>query len=264
MKRDIRDVRKSIAKRKQVRGLNGKEEQKTIHPSHVSYLQEEERHGYMPFTTGEPDPTRAKDGKLVSTLLVQSVCAAVLFLGVATLFRSDVEFLEKPKLWAERTLTEDFQFATVNSWYEDKFGEPLTFLPNDQAQAPLPAQSSDTYALPVAGTITETFEMNGQGIVIETTQEEDIYATDEGVVTFAGKTETTDNTVIIQHADKSQSYYGYLSSINVHQYENVDQSTPIGKTTAGENGEQQHVYFAIKKGDQFIDPVKVMQVDEQP
>jgi len=257
MKRDVRNIRKSIAQRKKERQLKGGKSVSTP----VSYVQEEEKYGYLPFTQGED--RQSANAQLLSSFVFKAIVAAVLFFSVAILYRMDASFLQKPKSWVTDAVTEEFQFASVNKWYQESFGEPLAFLPqmpsSDKVE-PVTAQ----HALPVNGTIHESFQKNGQGVVIETSQEQDVKASKSGNVIFAGNSNETGKTVIIQHADGSKSYYGYLDNIDVTQYEYVDSRKEIGTTTPSSNGEQQHLYFAIQKGDDYIDPVQVIQVNDQP
>lgn len=257
MKRDVRDIRKSIAQRKKERELNGKKSVSTP----VSYVQEEEKYGYLPFTQGEH--RQSANAQLVSAFVFKAIVAAVLFFSVAILYRMDASILQKPKSWVTGALTEEFQFASVNRWYQEKFGEPLAFLPQSPANNEVEPASAQ-HALPVNGTISESFQKNGNGIMIETQQEQEVKASNGGSVIFAGNSNDTGKTVIIQHADGSKSYYGYLKDISVNLYEHVNSGKAIGTTTPSSNGEQQHLYFAIQKGDDYIDPIQVIQVHEQP
>lgn len=89
-----------------------------------------------------------------------------------------------------------------------------------------------------------------------------VAALSEGVVIFAGKKQDTDKTVIIQHADGSTSTYGFLSSIDVHLYQVVNSKQRLGEFTPTTDNEM--VYFAIEKDNEFVDPVQVIEVDENP
>lgn len=260
MNRDVKEIRKSIAQRKKGKELTGSKTRVASSPA--SYVQEEEKHGYLPFisSTEERPNTNAQ---LVSAFVFKSIVAAVLFFSVAILFRLDAVFLQSPKEWVSDAVTEEFQFASVNQWYQEKFGDPLAFLPqapNSEEAIPASAQ----LALPVNGTIRESFQKNGQGILIETPQEENVHASGKGYVIFAGQKDKTGKTVIIQHADGSKSYYGFLANLNVNQYEYVGIGKVIGTTTPTKAGDDQQVYFAIEKKDQFVDPIQVIQVNDQP
>ncbi len=256
MKRNVRDIRKSIAQRKKEREIKGKRAVSTP----VSYVQEEEKYGYLPFSQGED--RQSANAQLLSAFVFKAILAAVLFFSVAILYRMDASFLQKPKSWVTDAVTEEFQFAAVNQWYQENFGEPLAFLPQTPGSndvQPVTAQ----HALPVNGTISESFQKNGQGIVIETSQEEQVKASKGGTVIEAGNKKDTGKTVVIQHADGSKTHYGFLNEIDVNVYEHVNTGKIVGTTTPSSNGDQ-HLYFAIQKGDDYIDPIQVIQVNDQP
>nr|WP_231563662.1 M23 family metallopeptidase [Anoxybacillus sp. KU2-6(11)] len=81
-------------------------------------------------------------------------------------------------------------------------------------------------------------------------------AVEEGIVVFAGVKEPYGKTVIVQHADGSETWYGKLSAISVKLYDFIEAGKEVGK--AEENDQKRIFYFAIKKGDHFIDPVQVI------
>jgi len=256
MKRDVRDIRKSIAQRKKDRELKGKKSVSTP----VSYVQEEEKYGYLPFTQGEE--RQSANAQLLSAFVYKVIVAAILFFSVAILYRMEASFLQKPKEWVSGAVTEEFQFASVNKWYQDNFGEPLAFLPQVPSSNDVQPVSAQ-HALPVNGTIRESFQKNGQGVVIETPQQQEVKASNGGMVIKALNKSDTGKTVVIQHADGSKTYYGFLDEINVNAYEHVNNGATVGTTTPTSNGEQRF-YFAIQKGDDFIDPFQVIQVHDQP
>lgn len=259
MNREVREIRKSIAQRKKEKEVAGNRTRPSTSP--ISYVQEEEKFGYLPFSS----PSEGKPGantELVTAFVFKSIVAAVLFFSVAILFRMDATFLQKPKDFITHAVTEEFQFAAVNQWYKQKFGEPLAFLPQTPGSTDAVPVTSQ-FALPVTGKIHESFQKNGQGILIETIQETNVHASDQGSVMFAGNKKETGKTVVIQHADGSKSYYGFLKTINVNAYEHVEHGKVIGTTAPVTNGNDQHFYFAIEKGNQFVDPIQVIQVNDQ-
>lgn len=253
MKKDVRDVRKSIAKRRKEKNMP---EKPIPSKSFVSSLPEnEEKHGYLPFTPTVEGKKKPKEA-FVASFMMKSILAAALFFGVAVINGTDLSWTETPKQWTSQALTEEFPFATVNKWYQDKFGSPLALTPKESEQA-----NGEAHSLPVSGTVSESFKANGEGIMITTDEKSEVAAMKEGTVIFAGNDSETNKTVIIQHADQSKSIYGHLSSINVHQYQSVSDNDIIGEFIPADNGSQT-VYFAIQKDNEFIDPVQVMQVDE--
>lgn len=255
MDKGVKKVRKAIEKRKRMRGpiLKG-ERIRNIYPS---IPQDEEKHGYYPFFSDEVS-TKQQEGSSVAGIILKGMLSVLLFLGVALLHEVDSQVLERPKDWTSTALTQEFPFAQVNEWYRETFGNPLAFSPNPVTSN----QLVETLALPVNGSITESFHSNGKGIKITPEATTEVSAMQDGIVIFAGNDRETNKTVTIQHADGTTTSYGYLSDIDVHIYQYVVSNQPIG--TFQPTSENEMVYFSIQKDNQFIDPVQVIQVDEQP
>ncbi|MCG3085984.1 M23 family metallopeptidase [Anoxybacillus sp. LAT_35] len=236
----IEHIRKRMAKRKKQREryvqtmlTNWSEDEKYGNPTVVTYDGDRE------------PPLFRKD-----IFLLKSFLAAMLFFSVAILFQYDSPKMEEARTFVKQVMEEDFQFATVAQWYENTFGKPLAFFQTKKQQETTAA----TYAFPASARVVETFEHNGQGVVIETNQA--IKAVEEGIVVFAGVKEPYGKTVIIQHADGSETWYGKLSAISVKLYDFIEAGKEVGKAEA--NNQKSVFYFAVKKGDRFIDPVQVI------
>ena len=99
--------------------------------------------------------------------------------------------------------------------------------------------------------------------MIETEKGAPIEAMNEGNVMFAGVKEDTGKTVIIQHADQTETTYGNLDEIKVSLYEFIKTETVVGTASesTGEDKTKGRYYFAIKKGDDFIDPIQVIRFE---
>jgi stage IV sporulation protein FA len=115
--------------------------------------------------------------------------------------------------------------------------------------------------LPASGKILEEFGQDGQKITIETGKGAAVEAMNGGLVRFIGQQEGFGQTVVIQHADKTESWYGNLNSIDVTLYQYIEKGTTVGKATDYEDGTNSSFYFAIKEGEDFVDPIQVIQFD---
>ncbi|UOQ46253.1 M23 family metallopeptidase [Halobacillus salinarum] len=252
MKRDIEDVRRNIASRKK----------KKVHTSHSKSMttmqppQDEELHGFPPIVTGYTERVKRETGKIRSNqLILQLVFSALLFVTVAAGERTNIPLVDKPEQWVSNQLQQEFPFAKVMAWYSDRFGNPLQLVQKEE-----PKKATDL-ALPVNGTVTKSFQSDGKGIVMSATDGSNVKAVKAGTVIFAGNDPESDKTVIIQHADGTNTIYGYLSSINVHLYEFVDAQSELGSVKSTE-GQAAQFFFAVQKDKQYLDPVQVIKVDE--
>ncbi|MBS4217012.1 M23 family metallopeptidase [Bacillus sp. FJAT-49711] len=194
--------------------------------------------------------------------LFKILASVVLVLILAIIFQSTSTKLEPIKLGVKKTMEKEFQFAAVANWYENQFGKPLALLPpfeNDEKTDT--ANNELSYAQPVSGKILEDFSVDGRGIIMETGTNAEVEAMTGGVVIFAGKKEDIGQTVIIQHADHSETWYGMLDKITVKPRENVEAGKHVGVVSLGKEGETGEFYFAIKQNDMFIDPIQVIKFE---
>ncbi|MEC2159964.1 M23 family metallopeptidase [Virgibacillus halodenitrificans] len=254
MSRGVKKVRQSIEQRKKLRGLPYQQQatKKSIKPS---FPQDEEKHGYFP-VIAEADISHKSENKVLTGFILKGMLSILLFFGVAYVWNTKATGFETPKEWTSAVLKEEFPFAKVQLWYQDTFGTPLALTPDTDKQY----ESNQILSLPVHGDVAENFQVNGKGIKIEPGKADNVVTLREGVVIFAGKDNETDNTVIVQHADGSKSKYGYLSSIDVHLYQFINSNDSIGKFSP--TSENKTVYFSIEKDNEYIDPVKVIRVDQ--
>jgi len=255
------DIRKRIAKRKKE-----KERKEKFSPSRVKWAADEEKYGFgsqvASFDAGRQEENHPLFKKEV--FLFKILASAFLFLLVAILFKNHNSMFDTAKSTIKKSMNEEFQFAAVSDWYEQKFGKPLALLP-----VPGKKENKDTalnepeYALPAAGKILDKFEKNGQGIMIETGKGDPVKAMNEGIVRFAGVKEGIGKTVIIQHSDKTESWYGNLENIKVSLYEYIEKGKEVGTVSPskGEDSTKGEFYFAIKKGEDFIDPIQVIRFE---
>ncbi|HLR08327.1 MAG TPA: M23 family metallopeptidase [Bacillota bacterium] len=251
MNKKIKHVRKSIERRKKSRGFWSKEEPfKQINPVLPN---DEEKHGYFPLVTGE-STSKSSKSSLLAGYVVKGILSVLLFLAAAFILETEMPFFSTAKSWTSTALTREFPFARINKWYQETFGAPLGHQPED-------SNDPDGLALPVDGTISESFQANGYGVMIAADEPTEVTALEDGVVTFAGNDRKTNKTVVIQHADNSTTTYGYLQSIDVHLYQSIQSNQRLGTFVSTQ--ENSHLYFSIEKDNQYIDPVQVIQVDDR-
>lgn len=216
---------------------------------------DEARHGH--FSSIPTYNTNSKDRvPFVQKFLWQSIAASAIFFAVVFFQGTTNASLEEPKKWTSYALTEEFPFATVNAWYQAKFGAPFA-LQTDMVNA----ENSPLSSLPVYGEVTETFQENGNGVLITTDEKTEVTAVDTGTVIFAGKDNQKGNMVIVQHADQSKTIYGHLSKIDVYVYQSIQKNQKIGEYEP-ENS-QQAMFFSVEKNREAIDPIQVIEVGKQ-
>ena len=241
MKRDVNQVRRSLQERKKTRLKELKQSTGGRSTKQIS--------------SAYTNPNQAQTEQKTPIFIKQVIASGLIFLLTIIILHFPLAS-NRSKGWLTSHLNEDFPFATVNVWYEEQFGQPFGFFV-DQSTIPVTNQQ----VLPVNGTINESIDLNGQGVMIEVDRKPDVYAIDRGTVLFAGKTQETNQTVVIQHPDRTKSTYGFLDEIDVRPYQFVEASQKVGAASdqleAGAN-----VYFSLQKGNQFIDPFEVITVND--
>ena len=254
------DIRKRIAKRKRER--DRVVDKRTQIPAR-RLPETEELYGFDKLPSYDVEPGDGNHPLFKKEVfLLKILASACLVLIVAILFRSEVDRVAPVKQFVKTTMETEFQFAAVSNWYEDQFGKPLALLPINERENIADNNTGNTrYALPASGRILEDFGDNGQRITIETGKGAMVEAMNEGLVRFVGTKEGFGKTVIIQHADKSESWYGNLADFDVNVYEYISQGAAVGKASPAASEEKGSFYFAIKKGDDFIDPIGVIKFE---
>lgn len=164
-----------------------------------------------------------------------------------------------------QVLWTDFQFSKVEKWYEKKTdGNPLALLTMPfpvKSEKPAAGSESKNFSAPANGQITKSYSKETNGITIRAQSDTAITAVEDGVVTFSGKKSDTGNTVIIQHANGTESLYGKVSSIAVKPYQQVKKGDKIAEIKPKNHEPYGVFYFAIKKNKHFIDPLQVIPFD---
>ncbi len=100
---------------------------------------------------------------------------------------------------------------------------------------------------------------NHYGIDIAGNLGEAVYATDAGVVVYAGwNNYGYGNMIMIDHGNNFQSLYGHLSAINVGCGQSVGQGDVIGAIGSTGHSSGPHLHFEIRSLSSFVNPWDVL------
>jgi len=100
---------------------------------------------------------------------------------------------------------------------------------------------------------------NHWGIDIAGNEGEGVYATDAGVVVYAGwNNYGYGNMIMIDHGNNFQSLYGHLSAINVGCGQSVGQGDVIGAIGTTGHSSGPHLHFEIRAISSFVNPWDVL------
>lgn len=249
------DLRKRMAKRKRDRSLETERTKPQKQVPNLSFTDEEkfsgsDFHSYEAGGGGGSHPLFKPDVFMFKLLI-----GACLVLVSAIVFKNDSPPFENVQQVVSSTFEEDFQFAMISKWYGDQFGDPLSLIKTpDGAPA-----AEKGFTAPASGKVLETFEDNGQGVMVETSSNL-VDVMNEGMVVEIEEKDESGLTVVVQHDDTTKSWYGNLEKAEVSLYDFVESGTTVGKIKTDKDQKGTY-YFAIKKGDQFIDPIQVISFD---
>ena len=254
------EIRRRIANRNKQKGTSSQ-----VRPGRqIDWPGDEEKYGFQNYTPPESSPISEGHPLFKKEVFFFKILASIiLFLVVAIMFRNQSAAFDPARNFVTKTMNSDFKFAVVSKWYEDKFGKPLAFLPiKDKETDQTKTVVQREYAVPASGKILENFKKNGQGITIETSKGAPVKAVKEGIVSFAGVKDGLGKTVIIQHSDGTESWYGNLADTTVDLYEYIAKEKVVGTVSdSSEDKTKGKYYFAFKKGENFIDPIQVIRFE---
>lgn len=189
-------------------------------------------------------------------LVYQFMGAGFLFVLTFLVFQSSSPAIRPVEQFTVQVMTRDFNFSGMSQWYQEVVGTSPSILPAFLNKLEISKGTSTSWAVPIKGTIVYPFDDKRKGVVVRTTPQSPINAAAEGWVVFAGQKEGLGNTVIIQHGNGRETWYGWLQEISVKEKDWVQKEQPIGKV--GEKEGQPLVYVALKKEGEFIDPTGVI------
>lgn len=177
-----------------------------------------------------------------------------------------------PASWAQKTqiaisdmLREPFDVRKAANWYEERFGGSPAWIPiwnrarEEEAQT-VHSQTLSSLKAPAKGAIVTPFSSDRQGMHIRVSAGQPIRAADRGRVVFNGQT-SSGRTIVIQHPDHIRTVYGMLDETVVDVNSWVEQGDVIANGIQEREPGEGLLYFSVRVGDEYVDPVKVVSFD---
>jgi len=199
--------------------------------------------------------------------LTSFIISAVLFALIWGVYQLDSAWARRAQSIIAAALQEPFETRRAAEWYESVFGGSPAWIPlwqngtsGEEAQAVHSGRLSDFHA-PVRGEVVSPFAESKQGVRIRTNADQPVLAAAEGRIVFSGYT-SSGWTVVIQHPDQVRTIYGWLKEVLVAENDWVEQGDPIAQGVAGpEPSREGELFFAVRAGDQYVDPAVVVKFD---
>ncbi len=192
-----------------------------------------------------------------SRFMLKALISLFLLSFTFLLYKTNIPYSSAAKDFVGQVMTREYNFQGMISMMERYVGAPPSILPSFEQQAkgqPVWNQVSPKKLLtPVTGTISAPFFLDGRGIQIEAPAGSEVKAVDQGWVIFVGEKEGIGQTIVVQHENQMQAWYGSLDQIEVAEQDWVQPGQAIGKSKDGST-----VYFSMEMNGQFIDPTSVI------
>ncbi|HJV44303.1 MAG TPA: M23 family metallopeptidase [Bacillota bacterium] len=210
----------------------------------------------------ESQQTKPEELNRSSKFLIKTVLALFLLSVVYLLKQSGLPYTEQANHFVKQAFTREYNFAGTMDLVERYVGKTpeilLTFSPQKKGVQPVWKQNTTQhgYEKPLNGAIVSPFVMDGKGIQIEAKAANEVKAVGEGWVISVGQKEGLGQTLIIQHADHTQSWYSNIDHIQVGEQDWVGLGQVIGKVKPGKN-----LYFSMLRDDRYFDPTSVIAFD---
>jgi stage IV sporulation protein FA len=218
---------------------------------------------YLPPSWEEsfPNTETRQPSSAGSKFLFKTISSLFLLSAVYLTYHANLPFSTNTKRFVQEVLTREFNFDGVTAVFQKYAGEYPSIIPtfSKQMKGDKPVWNDVTkhqMLAPVSGKIVEPFAKDGKGIKIVAQAGDGVKAMDQGWVIFIGQKEGLGQTVVIQHADSTQSTYANLDHIQVAEQDWVEAGQIIG-TTKGD----QPLYFSLQKDHHYVDPMSVISFD---
>lgn len=161
--------------------------------------------------------------------------------------------------WLEAQLHNQIPFVEISHWYEQTFSGSPSFIPifENKSQQVWTKETNEPLPLPVPESLViRSFADSMTGIELSTDKGAEVLSVDEGRVIFV---RDEADTVIIQHSNQYVTIYSKLAATNVELNQWVKAGEKIGSMS---NVQQKPLlFYAIKKENQYIDPLGVVSFD---
>ncbi|MFD0617980.1 peptidoglycan DD-metalloendopeptidase family protein [Paenibacillus sp. GCM10027629] len=218
-----------------------------------------------PSNGSDPPVNRTSSGWLQS-LQIKFMLSALIFAALWATFQVNQPWTAKVKAFVVSAMNEEMNFGAIAVWYDETFHGAPSFIPIFGAAEDHATKVNTSTVLypPLHGKITSPYTVALKGVEIEAAAAEPgnpivVKAMDAGQVIEVTPSENSTYRIVVQHANDLSSIYSGLQAADVRVNDWVQGGQPLGTLSAEE--QESLLYFAIKKGDRFIDPTDVISFD---
>jgi stage IV sporulation protein FA len=213
------------------------------------------------------DPTLSFNlTKFLRGFAIRFIFSVFVFAAIWGWFKLEMPGSKDARKWMISSVTRDMDFQSIEVWYGQTFGGSPSFFPFNQGKSDTKEVSAllspDDTAIPVTGTIIQSFAQNGTGVKVAATGGSDVLAIYTGRVQQVTKAQDGRITVLVQHQNHILSVYGNLEKALVKPNDWVETGQQLGQLTIIDAGEGGGIlYFAVQQNGKSLNPAEVVSFD---
>lgn len=197
--------------------------------------------------------------KKESRMLIQAFFAFLLLTVCYLIFQSEGTTARQAQSFIVEVMERDYNFEGVAKWYEQNIGGMPAILPVFKENRENSHKESVSWVSPLKGEVVQPYQKGRKGIAIRAAKGSPVVSAAEGWVVEAGPKEGLGKTVVVRHRDGDETWYGWLGEIQVQEKDWVKPRQLLGEV--GEREGETLLFFAVKKGGDFVDPSGVVPVE---
>jgi stage IV sporulation protein FA len=118
-----------------------------------------------------------------------------------------------------------------------------------------------SFQSPMSGEVWFPFSEAREGVVVRSDSDGTVRSVADGRVVHVGAMTGIGQTVILQHTDGVQSWYGLLEKTELEKNDWVTSGEVVGQGSTDFSGHGSFVFLAVKEGERFFDPADVMEIE---
>lgn len=171
----------------------------------------------------------------LSNIISKFLITVIITLITLIVLKQNPELKEK---FHKLVYENNFNFASINSWYKKNFGSVLPF--NDLIKEDTKTVFNENL------TYSEKHKYL-DGVSLTVTDSYLLPAKESGIVVFVGEKEGYGKTIIVDGSDGIEVWYGNLDKINVKMYDFIEKGEYLGEVKGN------NLYMVFRKNGKVLD-----------
>jgi stage IV sporulation protein FA len=207
-----------------------------------------------------------KKHSFLPSFLRRLLISGILFGLIMGVYRSQQPWAISVQDYVAQSLNREMDFQAAELWYVSHFGEAPSIIPifKENQDDPLKVIASLTWIAPIHGIVKIPFSKELKGIEVAphagSNVAQQVKSIGTGRVLEVLNDPLAGKVLTIQHTGGLVAVYGHLDTVlKVNDW--VEAGGNLGWLSTVATGEQQTLYFAVKQGTSYFDPLEVISLD---